>query len=157
MVLTCCFCKNTKNIFATKNNCCKFAPDNLIVSLFIQNRMRKLSFILIGLICAFCVSCSNDPKIEQEFVKAVDEAVAKLENATTMEEVQAFAEEVQKISENEQFCNLRESGAAKEAAAKLEKATENMEAKMQEVAAAMLENAVGGDAEQPKEEEKQEE
>jgi hypothetical protein len=32
-----------------------------------------------------------------------------------------------------------------------------MEAKMQEVAAAMLENAVGGDAEQPKEEEKQEE
>ena len=108
------------------------------------------------MICAFCVSCSNDPKIEQEFVKAVDEAVAKLENATTMEEIQAFAEDVQKISENEQFCNLRESGAAKEAVAKLEKASENMEAKVQEVTAAMLENAVGGDTEEPKEEEKEE-
>lgn len=156
MVLTCCFCKNTNFFFVTKNKCCKFASDNLIVSLFIQNHMRKLSFILIGLICAFCVSCSNDPKIEQEFVKAVDEAVAKLENATTMEDVQAFAEEVQKISENEQFSNLRESGAAKEAAAKLEKAAENLEAKMQEVAAAMLENAVGGNTEQPKEEKQEE-
>ena len=83
--------------------------------------------------------------------------MAELENATTMEDVQAFAEEVQKISENEDFCNLRESGAAKEAAAKLEKASENLEAKMQEITAAMLENAVGGNTEQPKEEEKQEE
>lgn len=145
-------CKNTKKIFVTKNNCCKFAPDNLIVSLFIQNHMKKLSFILIGLICAFCMSCSNDPKIEQEFVKAVDEAVAKLENATTIEEVQAFAEDLEKIGENEKFSGLRESGAAKEAAAKLQKAAENIEEKMQEIAAAMLENAVGGNSGQQKEE-----
>jgi len=43
------------------------------------------------------LSCSNDPKIEGEFVKAVDEAVAKLENAKTMEEVQAFADEILKL------------------------------------------------------------
>ncbi len=106
--------------------------------------MKKISFVLIALIGAFCLSCSNDPKIEGEFVKAVDEAVAKLENAKTMEEVQAFANEIQKISENEDFQKLSETGAAKEAAAKLEKAVESMDKKMEEVASSMIDNALSG-------------
>lgn len=106
--------------------------------------MKKISFVLIALFGAFCLSCSNDPKIEGEFVKAVDEAVAKLENAKTMEEVQAFADEIQKISENEDFQKLSETGAAKEAAAKLEKAVESMDKKMEEVASSMIDNALSG-------------
>ena len=101
--------------------------------------MKKISFVLIALIGAFCLSCSNDPKIEGEFVKAVDEAVAKLENAKTMEEVQAFADEIQKISENEDFQKLSETGAAK-----LEKAVESMDKKMEEVASSMIDNALSG-------------
>ncbi len=109
--------------------------------------MKQISFILIALISAFCISCSNDPKVEGEFVKAVDEAVAKFENAKTIEEVQAFAEEVEKISQNEAFADLKETGAAKEAAEKLAKTVDSMDEKMQEVASNMLENALGSDKE----------
>ena len=119
--------------------------------------MKKLSILLIGVVCAFCVSCSNDPKIEGDFVKAVDEAVAKLENATTIEEVQAFAEDVKKINDNEDFKNLRQTGAAKEALDKLTKASEGMEAKMQEVAAAALEEVAGGEEAEAEEAEATEE
>lgn len=110
-------------------------------------KMKQISFILIALVSAFCISCSNDPKVEGEFVKAVDEAVAKFENAKTIEDIQAFATEMEKISQNEEFSNLRETGAAKEAAEKLAKAVESMEEKMQEVTSNMLNNALGGEKE----------
>lgn len=104
--------------------------------------MKKLSIILIAFIGVFCLSCSNDPKVEGEFVKAVDEAVAKFDNAKTIEEVQAFAEECEKISQNEEFANLRNTGAAKEAGEKLTKTMESIEAKMQEIASSMLDDAI---------------
>ncbi len=107
--------------------------------------MKKLSIYLIALISAFCVSCSNDPKVEGEFVKAVDEAVAKFENAKTIDDIKAFTEECEKIANNEQFANLKEVGAAKEAAEKLTKTMNSVEEKMNEIASNMLGEALSGD------------
>lgn len=107
--------------------------------------MKKLSLLLVALIGSLYLSCSNDPKVEADFVKAVDEAVAKLENAKTIEEVQAFANDVEAISNNEAFISLKETGAAKEAAEKLSKAVDSMDEKMKEVAESMLNNALTDD------------
>ena len=49
--------------------------------------MKKISLLLVALVAVFCVSCSNDPKVEGEFVKAVDEAIAQL--MATMKEAAA--------------------------------------------------------------------
>ena len=56
---------------------------NILATLLLTHqhqKMKKISLLLVALVAVFCVSCSNDPKVEGEFVKAVDEAIAQFEN-----------------------------------------------------------------------------
>ena len=92
--------------------------------------MKKLSVILIALLCTFFISCSNDPKVEGEFVKAVDEVTAKIESASSLDDYLQILDDLQKIQSNEQFQDLHNTGAAKEAAEKLEKAADAIAEKM---------------------------
>ncbi len=110
--------------------------------------MKKISLLLVALVVVFCVSCSNDPKVEGEFVKAVDEAIAQFENAKTMDDLTAFAQKIEEISNNEAFGNLKETGAAKEASERLEKCVDGMDKKAEEITANMLNSITGEDAEE---------
>ena len=113
--------------------------------------MKKISLLLVALVAVFCVSCSNDPKVEGEFVKAVDEAIAQFENAKTMDDLTAFAQKIEEISNNEAFGNLKETGAAKEASERLEKCVDGMDKKAEEITANMLNSITGENAEEAEE------
>jgi PBP1b-binding outer membrane lipoprotein LpoB len=124
---------------------------NILATLLLTHqhqKMKKISLLLVALVAVFCVSCSNDPKVEGEFVKAVDEAIAQFENAKTMDDLTAFAQKIEEISNNEAFGNLKETGAAKEASERLEKCVDGMDKKAEEITANMLNSITGEDAEE---------
>ena len=143
--------------FASRNFWPIFAM-NILATLLLTHqhqKMKKISLLLVALVAVFCVSCSNDPKVEGEFVKAVDEAIAQFENAKTMDDLTAFAQKIEEISNNEAFGNLKETGAAKEASERLEKCVDGMDKKAEEITANMLNSITGenaGEAEEPAEE-----
>ena len=106
--------------------------------------MKKISILLTALAAVFCISCSNDPKIEADYVKAVDDLCAKFESATTLSDIMDLTEEMSKLPEQEGFKDLRNTGAAKEATEKLEKvfSEENLQKKMSSI------DILGGDSEE---------
>ena len=87
--------------------------------------MKKLSILLVALIGAFIMACSNDPQVEAKFVEEVNAAVEKLEKGSLTEKLEA-AEELSKIADKEEYQDLRNTGAAKEAMERMEKALESL-------------------------------
>ena len=127
---------------------------NILATLLLTHqhqKMKKISLLFVALVAVFCVSCSNDPKVEGEFVKAVDEAIAQFEKAKTMDDLTAFAQKIEEISNNEAFGNLKETGAAKEASERLEKCVDGMDKKAEEITANMLNSITGENAEEAEE------
>ena len=127
---------------------------NILATLLLTHqhqKMKKISLLLVALVAVFCVSCSHDPKVEGEFVKAVDEAIAQFENAKTMDDLTSFAQKIEEISNNEAFGNLKETGAAKEASERLEKCVDGMDKKAEEITANMLNSITGENAEEAEE------
>ena len=87
--------------------------------------MKKLSILLIALVGAIIMACSNDPKVEAAFVEEVDAQIEKLENGSLTEKLEA-AEELSKIADKEEYKDLRNTGEAAKAIERMNKAIENM-------------------------------